>query len=403
MLLDILQNSFQNLSAKKTRTMFMMLGTVLSIACLVSISSVLSTMSGQMAENFNELQDTHITIVDQATKNSNSNGFNFASDSVSKITHLNGVVNSAVFYTVLDTSENQFSTISKQPRANIISPEASPFSIMGANNSLFFAIDAKFRGGVAYNSYHENSKSKIAVLGSSVAEKIGISDQQIGTTIFYNNDPYYVAGILSQNNVLSDVNTSVIIPLDLALERYSAPIASNPAKMIIKVNLGAANLISTQAPLALNYYNPRIFQAVPIPDWSNFTNPVSDNLKILTSVIIIIAILTAIISIGVISSYNVQSRKKEIGLARALGSGKRRIFLTFIFEAGLVGFIGAIIGTTLGILILLFLSLINSWTPVFDIVFCLLSPIIGILVGVLAAFLPAYQASKLSPILALRD
>lgn len=125
-----------------------------------------------------------------------------------------------------------------------------------------------------------------------------------------------------------------------------------------------------------------------------------------------IALLAA--SFGIINTLvvAVMERTKEIGLQKALGMGRRQIFWLFAFEGGLIGFWGAVIGILAGIIfgflanILLARAYLSSFEGysifVFTIPSILFVLIIVCGIALLAGVLPAFRASRLNPIEALR-
>ncbi|MCL2383523.1 MAG: ABC transporter permease [Oscillospiraceae bacterium] len=125
-----------------------------------------------------------------------------------------------------------------------------------------------------------------------------------------------------------------------------------------------------------------------------------------------IALMAALFGIVNTLYMSVQERTREIGLMKALGLGKRKIFLIFCWEAAMIGFFGAAIGllAAMGVG-----SIINqvaaetflSTMPGFQLItFTLVSSLMVILIVMFIAFLagtlPAKRASKMDPITALR-
>ena len=125
-----------------------------------------------------------------------------------------------------------------------------------------------------------------------------------------------------------------------------------------------------------------------------------------------IALLAA--AIGIINTLymSVQERTREIGLEKALGMGKGKIFLEFSIEAILLGFWGSIVGIAVSMLIGYSVNIIAHQTflsdfPTFElVVFNPLNMLIITLIIMLIAFIagtaPARKASKKDPINALR-
>ena len=121
------------------------------------------------------------------------------------------------------------------------------------------------------------------------------------------------------------------------------------------------------------------------------------------------ALLMAIILIIFTITMNLHERIREIGVLRALGMGKRNIFLIFMSEAILLGILGSIPGSLLGIFVLqnLFLSTFRRWgasyvpSIVIDPYSILFSISLGILIALIGGIYPAFSASRIEPAEAL--
>lgn len=108
-------------------------------------------------------------------------------------------------------------------------------------------------------------------------------------------------------------------------------------------------------------------------------------------------------------SMTVVERTREIGMLRTIGLTQRQVAFQIVVEAGLLGFIGALLGIGLGILLSLGLTRLmailldqdlSSVALPLDLV--LRSGLIGLFVAVVAALIPAWNASRISPLEALR-
>ena len=118
--------------------------------------------------------------------------------------------------------------------------------------------------------------------------------------------------------------------------------------------------------------------------------------------IALITLIGAAIGLMNIMLVAVNERTKEIGLAKALGGTKKDIRSQFLFESVLISLLGAIVGIISGILVgnivavLLHTGFVVPWGWVIAGIF------VCSFVGLAAGLYPAYKASKLDPIVALR-
>jgi putative ABC transport system permease protein len=97
---------------------------------------------------------------------------------------------------------------------------------------------------------------------------------------------------------------------------------------------------------------------------------------------------------------SVKERTREIGIRKAIGAKKRTILGQFISEASIICLIGGFIGLIFAIITGM---IINQWLPTsIQIDTVVLAILISLATGIISGFAPAYQASKLDPVDALR-
>ena len=137
---------------------------------------------------------------------------------------------------------------------------------------------------------------------------------------------------------------------------------------------------------------------------------ISQVLGIMQVVLVGIAAISLIVgAIGIMNSMytSVLERTKDIGIMKAVGARNSDIMKIFLIESGLMGLVGGIFGTALGTIVALIVEKISSQSGFLLIIrieygLLLFGLLFAFLVGMISGALPAYQASKLRPVDALR-
>lgn len=136
-----------------------------------------------------------------------------------------------------------------------------------------------------------------------------------------------------------------------------------------------------------------------------------DILQIMVGVLGAITLIASIFGIVNTMYISVLERTREIGLMKALGMSRKNISLLFVFEAAWIGFLGGVIGITLGFILG---TAVNPWLTrklslgegnsllIFDLLQTAILLSALMLIGALSGVLPARKAAKLDPVEALR-
>jgi putative ABC transport system permease protein len=116
-----------------------------------------------------------------------------------------------------------------------------------------------------------------------------------------------------------------------------------------------------------------------------------------------LSLFVGAIGIMNITFVSVKERTKEIGTRKAIGARRRTILLQFLIEAVSICMIGGIVG--IGVAYAIFLGIhfqMPSFPAVFPLTIVLIGMAASVATGVLSGFIPAWGASRLDPVVALR-
>ncbi|WP_350305390.1 ABC transporter permease [Photorhabdus viridis] len=284
--------------------------------------------------------------------------------------------------------------------------KTTTFTIIGSSPELEKVMQLQLHYGRFISDYDKHSP--YLVIGNEVANNLGKGEASsvLGKQIQLGNYLYTVIGIINtkgRNPIFPvSLDSAVIVPID-AIRKIS----SNTDINGIIVRTITTTTIETDAKEVLEFLKlkfPAVDIDVQIPQ--QLLEGLAEQSSTFSFMLIglaSISLLSGGIAISNIMMMNVSSRRKEIGLRMALGAREQDIKRLFLYEAALLTFSGAIIGTLTGIIVSILFVLYSGWA--FSLAASSIPLGIGgsITVGLISGFYPALKASKMEPVQALRD
>lgn len=405
---DLLAEALAGLVQRPGRSVLTMLGTVLGVGAFVAVLGLTSTATGQISKSFSLLQETTVTVQDLNTPaaGGGSGGqsaarVDFPADSDARLGRLNGVTDAGVWWNIPLRNPLVSQRADITPAAAAHSTGGSSITLFAASPGALRAMEPTLATGTLYNAFHQSRGERVCLLGTTAARLLGITRTDNQPAVFVNGTAYTVVGILSDVQRLPQTLLGMIIPTSTALHAYGAPVDS-PAQALIRTRPGAARLIARQAPPALRPDRPGLFKAVPPPDPHALRDQVSTDLSGLFLILAAICLIVGAVGIANTTLVAVLERTPEIGLRRALGARPRHITSQFLTESTVLGTLGGLIGTSLGVATVVITALARDWTAVLQPYAVLPAPLIGALTGLTAGLYPALRAARIEPLDALR-
>lgn len=393
---DLGNEAIAGLFTRPGRMVLTVLGTVVGLGALVATLGLSRTAGNQIVGRFDELAATEVVI---RTKTPPGNAVPAGAlpwDAPARLDRLNGVVAAGTMSTV-DVGADLVTT---SPVRDPSGQTAFKLTVVAASPGLFDAVRARVQTGGLFDEGHSQRADRIAVLGPNAAAKLGIDRVDNLPALAIGDRIYTVVGVLSDVDRQADLLGAVIIPEGTA--RRDNHLAS-PELVAVETRIGATSLIARQARLALRPDDPRALKVAFPPEPARVRAGVQSDLEMLFLLLGGVSLLVGAIGIANVTLVSVIERTGEIGLRRALGASRRHIALQFLVESGAMGFVGGILGASLGTLVVVVVSAHNTWTPVLDPFVPLVSPLIGGATGLVSGAYPALRAALMEPVEALRS
>ncbi|MGW5352423.1 ABC transporter permease [Streptomyces sp. NPDC004031] len=403
--LDALHEALGALLARPARASLTVLGTLLGVAAFVTVLGLTSTTSGQISQRFTTLAATEVTVQDAPADPAAADA-PFPADTEQRLDRLNGVRAAGVYWTakVPGGDQDQGAPVSARPPGPPGTGGQVPLSVLAASPGYLTAVHASVSSGRLYDAFHDSRGLRVCVLGRAAATRLGITRLKPQQAIFVGDVPLTVLGIIGDVSRQPGTMLSVVVPQTTAEQLWGPPAAgdANAARVLIETRLGAAQLIGRQAAAAIRPDQPARFKVTTPPDPRTLRDQVGTDLSGLFLGLAGICLVIGALGIANTTLVAVLERTSEIGLRRSLGARGRHIAAQFLSESAALGMLGGLIGTGVGVASVVAVAAARKWTPVLEPLTVLPAPLIGAVTGLLAGLYPAWRATRIEPVEALR-
>jgi len=271
-------------------------------------------------------------------------------------------------------------------------------------NMLFmYGVDAKNLTKCSYSSMLNNNLIKgrlfksneknVVIIPKDVADDY---HKTIGQKIKIDKKNYRIVGIFDVENKL--MGSPIFANIDDLKENYGYDKYKVNAFFVIPADIKNSSNISKKIEFKL--------PTVQAQDKADMQKQLGSILNILELLAIFVSIIASLVAaIGVINTIlmSVIERFKEIGTLKAVGWTKEDVLIMILLESLLIGIFGSIFGIIFGVLGSLMITHFANISTNITFLLILKTFLFGLIIGIISGIYPAYVASKLNPIDALRQ
>jgi putative ABC transport system permease protein len=286
---------------------------------------------------------------------------------------------------------------------------------LGTTNDYSYLGPTDCKEGRFLNEFESRGGRNVCVIGLDIADKLFGSEGPLGKVIRVGNQAYSVVGVFEKQGTflgLFSWDSQAVVPLASYEKYFTMETEIGKSKVSIRVKVKDRRRLE-EAKEELRGDFRRIQRLLP-EQADNFSineqqafrsalEPVKAGLASAGLFITGLALFVGAIGIMNITFVSVRERTREIGVRRALGARHRTILIQFLVEAVSICLVGGVIGLALAFLLF---ALMTASFPSFPIRFSpslvVVALVVSVLTGITSGFAPAWQASRLNPVEALR-
>ncbi len=269
--------------------------------------------------------------------------------------------------------------------------------------------------GVFFGPRDVESGAKVCVLGQNVVDQLFGADDPLGQTIRVRTMSCQVIGVMKrkgQTGMGQDQDDVVLMPLNTVRRKLfnaGAAQASALSRIMLSATSASETGRATQQVQALLRQRHRTMEGdaddPQVRDMAEYTQVAEETSKTMTLLLAGIAAVSLVVGgIGImnIMLVSVTERTREIGIRMAVGAKGRHILVQFLLEAIVLTMLGGLVGMAMGTGAAKLLSEMMQWPTQLGPESYGIGFSFSTLVGLVFGFYPAWRASRLDPIEALR-
>ena len=412
----------------KLRSWLTIIGIIIGIAAVVAIVSIGQGAQKSLEQNLNSFSADIITVSSGFSRAQGAGagfmegpgGMEFGGSvkstaknlTVSDVIALKAVPNVAEVMGTISGTATDIAFLGKTGRGTIYGVDTSVWKNIVSTELLS-------------GRYFSQGDTNVVVVGNRVATST-FSGMEINRQISINGQTYRVIGILKASGSSGGGNSDdnkIFMPIENAITVLDNKNNKNFDSITVKIkDISKTNetmTTITQRMMLSHGILQTSKQDFSVESPTSMQERISSTLSSTSIFLTGIAIISLIVgAIGIMNTMftSVLEKTREIGILKAIGAKDRDIMTIFLLNAGIIGLIGGIFGIILGIIASSYISVLSGSTsltggggPGRFLSSTYVSPqlvigifVLSILIGLISGAIPAYRASKLEPVDALR-
>jgi putative ABC transport system permease protein len=387
---DLLSVAWSGLTARRIRTILIMLGPIVGVAAMVGAVGLTESAKGDLKAKLAKLGTSLVTATAGGTFGKKDPTFPI--DGVQRV--------KAVPTVTLAAATSELQGVVAVPSVGAKDHYAAfPVPVQAADLDLPAVLRVPMVSGRWLDAADLAGQTRAVVLGAGIAKQYGyVAGEQ--RTVRLGNVDFGVVGVLGSVELDPGLDNAIFMTQWAAKHVFLTE--GKPTKLYVRTIEGRTSETADALATAINLGGPDSVKTNVPSDVLAASAQADKTLQQTALFAGLLALAVGGLGIANVMSISVIQRSAEIGIRRAVGHTRSRVASQFLLEALFVGILGGIVGAALGIVLVHLISALAGWVVV--IAFGKIPVWIGlaVIVSVAAGLYPSVKAARLEPLETLR-
>lgn len=401
--------AFQAIIVNKLRTILTLLGITIGIFSIISVFTVFDSMENKIRDSINTLGDNVLFIQKWPWAfGGDYPWWKYLSRPIAKPKELTEIEKRS-----LASESATFMATSSGATAKYLNNSISDLLIQVVTHDYNKVISLDISKGRYFSLSESLSGKAVAIIGYDIAEALYDQSDPIGKEITINGRKATVIGVFAKegdDNFGKSNDNLILLPLEFGRNIVDINSEGSDPTIIVKAKPNVSNQELkdelTGIMRSVRMLKPSVEDNFAINEMSLLTKGfenIFNTIGIIGWIIGAFSLIVGGFGIANIMFVSVKERTTLIGIQKSLGAKNYFILLQFLFEAVILSIIGGIVG----LLIIFAGTLLVTYAFDFKLALSLGNILLGLsvsfFIGLVSGFIPAYSASRLNPVEAIRS
>ena len=406
--LEPLATAWIGVATHKLRSFLTILGIVIGVAAVISLMAIGKGATADILARIGSLGSNLVTISPGASFG--FGGVRTAGGSAQTLTYEDAeAISEQVSY---------ISAVAPSYSSNlqlVVSTENMNSRVTGVTVEYREVQNMEIASGAFFTEYDYQRGTKVVVLGSAVKETLFGDSDPVGQQIRMGSNIVRVIGVLeSKGATFGSPDDTILIPLTAMQQMVAQTRTAQGERIVSSIALTVSDegyteqvigeitdLLRTRHRLGTGVDDD--FSITSMEELAQTVAEAAGTMTLLLGAIAAISLLVGGIGVMNIMLVSVLERTREIGIRKALGAKDHDIWVQFLIEAAFLTLAGGIVGVIIGWLVAYFVNNMGLITTLVTADIIILAVSVSAGIGLFFGFYPAWNASRLNPIQALRS